>query len=255
MSVGLDEVGISSRTRGTIIKVPDVTPGLLIVDGRQLPFSLEGRWRSPVAPAANMSVEVEFDTAGAVASVSVVDAQQIAREKLEQFGGIAQEQGKVAAEMARQGVGALASRMGTAPLVAAVAIWVAWFFLPAIRITFFTESRSFTFWEILGLNLQNTFSPTGSHGLFGLLGLLAIAAPFARPFVAHPKASWLNGMPLVFIILAVARLLYSIDRAAGTSAIGREVSGFVQELVSLGLGSYVLIIAGAFLAYRAVRST
>jgi hypothetical protein len=253
MSVGLDEVGGAPRARGTIIKVPDVTPGLLIVDGRQLPFSLEGRWRSPVAPAANMAVDVELDSAGAVASVSVVDAQQVARERLEQFGGIAQQQGKVAAEMARQGVGTLAARMGTAPLVAAAAIWVAWFFLPAVNITFFTESRSFTFWEILGLDLQNPFNITGSHGLFGMLGLLAIAAPFARPFVAHPKASWLNALPLAFVVLAVLRLLYTISRAAGNVGANREVTSFVQDLISLGSGAYILVAAGAFLAFLAFK--
>lgn len=253
MSVGLAEVGVPSRVRGTIIKVPDTTPGLLMVDGHQLPFAIEGRWRSPVAPATNMAVEVELDAAGAVASVSVIDAQQVARERLEQFGGIAQQQGKVAAEIARQGVGALAARMGTAPLVAAVAIWIAWFFLPAISLTFFTESRSFTFWELLGLNLRNSFDPTGSQGLFGLIGLLAIAAPFARPFVVHPKAAWLNALPLAFIVLTIVRVLYSIERATGTSAIGREISSFVQELISLGIGGYVLIIASGFLAVRALR--
>jgi hypothetical protein len=253
MSVGLDEVGVSSRARGTIIKVPDATPGLLIVDGRQLPFSLEGRWRSPVAPAPNMSVDVELDPSGVVASVSVVDAQQVARERLEQFGGIAQQQGKAAAEMARQGAGALAARMGMAPLVAALALWVAWFFLPAVNITFFTESRSFTFWEILGLNLQNPFNLTGSHGLFGLLGLVAIAAPFARPFVVHPKSSWLNALPLAFVLLAVMRLVYTINRAAGNVGANREVTSFVQDLISLGSGAYILVIAGAFLAILAFR--
>jgi hypothetical protein len=253
MSVGLDDVLVPPRARGTIIKVPDVTPGLLIVDGRQLPFSLEGRWRSPVAPAVNMSVDVELDSSGAVASVSVVDAQQVARERLEQFGGLAQQQGKAAAEMARQGVGALAARMGTAPLVAAAAIWVAWFFLPAVNITFFAESRSFTFWQILGLNLQNPFNLTGSHGLFGMVGLLAIAAPFAHPVVAHPRASWLNAAPLAFVVLAVARLFYNINRAAANVGANREVSEFVQELVSLGIGAYILVAAGAFLAFLAIK--
>jgi hypothetical protein len=95
--------------------------------------------------------------------------------------------------------------------------------------TFFTESRSFTFWEILGLNFQNPFNLTGSHGLLGLLGLLAIAAPFARPFVVHPMASWLNAMPLAFVVLSVARLLYNINRAAGDVGANGEVTSFVQD--------------------------
>ena len=172
--------GTATRSRGTIIKVPDVTPGLLIVNGQQLAFTLEGRWKSPVAPAPNMSVEVDVDDSGAIAAVSVVDAQQIARERLEQFGGVAQQQGKVAAEMARQGVGALAARMGTAPMVAAIALWVAWFFLPLVVIEFFGTSRSVTFWQVLGLDSQNPFDQTGSHGLSSLLGLLAIGGAFRQ---------------------------------------------------------------------------
>ena len=90
-------------------------------------------------------------------------------------------------------------------------------------------------------------------GLFGLLGLLAIAAPFARPFVVHPKASWLNALPLAFVVLAVLRLLYTINRAAGNVGANREVTSFVQDLISLGSGAYILIAAGAFLAFRAFR--
>ena len=115
----------SSRVRGTVIKVPDAGPGLLFVGGQQKPFTLEGIWKSPVAPAANMMVEVDLDAAGAITGIAVVDSQQIAKEKLNQLGNVAQEQGKVAAEMAKQGVGALAARMGKVTLGAAVAIWIA----------------------------------------------------------------------------------------------------------------------------------
>ena len=253
MSAEIGTARSALRSRGTIIKVPDATPGLLVVDGRQLSFALEGRWRSPVAPATNMAVDVELDPAGGVASVAVVDPQQIARERLEQLGGIAQQQGKVAAEIARQGVGALAARMGMVPLVATAAIWIAWFFLPAVTITFFTESRSFTFWEILGLNFENPFNLTGSHGLFGLIGVLAIAAPIARPFIVHPKAAWLNAAPIAFVLLTVARLYYNVNQATGNLGANAEVTSFVRELVSLGSGAYVLLIVGAFLAFRAAR--
>ena len=94
---------------------------------------------------------------------------------------------------------------------------------------------------------------TGSHGLFGLLGLLAIAAPFARPFVVHTKAAWLNALPLAFVVLAVLRLLYTINRAAGNVGANREVTSVVQDVISLGSGACILVAAGAFLAFRAFR--
>ena len=43
------------RLRGTIVKVPDPGPGLLVVNGQQKQFTLEGIWKSPVAPAVTAS--------------------------------------------------------------------------------------------------------------------------------------------------------------------------------------------------------
>src|SRR5208282_3018438 len=100
----------SSRVRTTIIKVPDATPGLVFVNGQQKTFTLEGVWKWPVAPVANMTVEVDLDGTGTITAITVVDSQQIAKERLNQIGGVAQERGKEAANLAQQGVGALAAR-------------------------------------------------------------------------------------------------------------------------------------------------
>ena len=45
-------------------------------------------------------------------AITVVDAQQVAKERLSQLGGAAQEHGKEAAKLAQQGIGAMAARMG-----------------------------------------------------------------------------------------------------------------------------------------------
>jgi hypothetical protein len=74
--------GIATRVRATIIKVPDATPGLLIAKGRQTTFTLEGRWQSPVAPQPDMAVEVDLDPSGTVIRIAVVDAKQLAKERL-----------------------------------------------------------------------------------------------------------------------------------------------------------------------------
>ena len=50
---------MTPRLRETIIRTPDSSPGLLVVDGQQKSFTLEGAWKSPVAPALNMAVDVE----------------------------------------------------------------------------------------------------------------------------------------------------------------------------------------------------
>ena len=64
--------GDSSPTvRGTIVKVPDANPGLLFFNGQQKPFTVEGVWKSPVAPAPNMTVDVAVDGAGAITALTV----------------------------------------------------------------------------------------------------------------------------------------------------------------------------------------
>src|SRR5262249_29218662 len=79
-----------AKSRGNIIKVPDATPGIVFANGEQKTFRLEGTWKSAVAPAVNMAVDVEYDASGQVSAVSVVDAQQIARERMNQMSGVAQ---------------------------------------------------------------------------------------------------------------------------------------------------------------------
>jgi hypothetical protein len=233
-----------------VIKVPDANPGLLFVAGQQKPFTLEGVWKSPVAPAPNMMVDVELDGSGGITGIATVDSQQVAKEKLNQLGNVAQEQGKVAAEMAKQGVGALAARMGKVTLGAAVAVWIAWFFLPGVTLNLgFLGSKSFTFWEFLGLSFNDFSLLAGgnpSQGLFGFIGLAAIAAPFAAPFVRHPQAKFLNVAPIAFVALVLAKAGLDISRAG-------EARSVIMEAFSLGSGTYLLLIAGAVLAFYALK--
>lgn len=255
-----------SNVRGNIIKVPDSSPGLLFVNGQQRLFTLEGVWKSPVAPAANMTVEVEFDATGAIAAVSVVDAQQLAKERLNQLSGVAQEQGKVAAAIARQGVGALAARMGKIALGATAVLWVAWFFLPSFNVAWILMLKSFTFWEFLGVDLSNPQTigaGGGSHGLFGLIGLVAIAAPIAAPFLRHPRAKYLNAMPLAFLLISLLKFRWDMGRVVGKGE--GEMGRFAEQMaeaamktmmdaISFGFGLYVLFLASLVLATYALKT-
>ena len=100
---------IGLKVRATILRTPGDTPGLLFLDGRQWPFTLDNVWKSPVAPSVNMLVDVDFDGQGNITAIETVDPQQAAKEKLNQIGGEANSSGKEAAVIASQGVGALAS--------------------------------------------------------------------------------------------------------------------------------------------------
>ena len=254
----------TSTTRGTIIKVPDSTPGLLIVNGQQKWFVLEAVWRSPIAPAINMNVDVEMNENGSVLGITAVDAQQLTKEKLDRLGDIAQQQGKEAAEIAKQGVGALAARMGTSTLVATVVLWVAWFFLPAVKLEFFLLNRTFTFWEYLAMDVTNPQTPTGSHGLLGLLGLACILAPVARPFVQHARARYLNAAPLAFLVVAPLLVYLRMRGGIGpagaensiaelTRGVQREAAKALLDSLSISAGAVVLLIPAVFLAVMAFK--
>jgi len=246
---------MTAQHRGTIIKTPDSSPGLLVVEGQQKTFTLEGAWKSPVAPMVNMAVDIELDGAGFITGLTAVDSQQAAREKLKQIGGAAQEHGTVAVERARQGIGALAARMGKVALAVTVILWIAWFFTPALTIGegLSNASKSFTFWDLVGLDPNtNIVTTPASHGLFGLLGLLAIAAPFGSPFMRNPKARYLYAMPLGYLVIAVFVILSDFNTFFGhiysSLADAMKVLSF-----SFGYGTYVLVITSLFLAARVLK--
>jgi hypothetical protein len=238
-----------NQPRGTIIKTPDSSPGLLVVDGQQKTFTLEGVWKSSAAPAVNMAVDIELDGAGLITGLTAVDPQQAAREKLERIGG-------AAVERSRQGVGALAVRMGKATLAAAALLWIAWFFTPALtlREDISNVSKSFTFWDLVGLDPNtNIVTTPASHGLFGLLGLLAIAAPFASPFIRNPKAKYLYAMPLGYLAIAVF-VIRSDFNTFFAHILGANLADATKWLsFSFGYGTYVLVIASLFLATRVLK--
>lgn len=243
----------SPKLRGTIVRVPDANPGILFVNGQQKPFTLEGVWKSPVAPAANMTVDISLDAAGAVTFISVVDSQQLAKERLNQLSGVAQERGKEAAKLAQEGIGALASRMGKFAFGAVVALWIAWFFLPAASISGgFIGSISFTWWNLLGTSFDNPATLVGgntSHGLFALLGLAAIVVPFGAPFIRAAWSHYLNAAPFVYVLIAFLTVYAQEGKAFGDL----EKMG-ASNPFSWSWGVFVVGLAGLALATQALKA-
>jgi hypothetical protein len=241
-----------TRVRTTIVKVPDATPGLLFVNGQQKSFTLEGVWKSAVAPAANMSVDVDLDSAGNITAITVVDSQQLAKERMSQLGDVAQERGKEAAKLAQQGLGALIARMGAMALGSAVLVWIAWFFLPAATVSGgMVGSMSFTFWNLLGIDFNNPASMVGGandHGLLAMLGIVCIAAPFAAPFIKTPWSHYLNAAPLAIVLVGWISIYMGENKAFGDLAKMAGGSPF-----SFSWGIFILLIAAAVLATGALK--
>jgi hypothetical protein len=243
----------SATVRGTIVKVPDANPGLLFYNGQQKPFTVEGVWKSPVAPAPNMTVDVALDGAGAITALTVVDANQLNKERMAQISGVAQEKGKEAAKLAQQGVGALAARMGTVALASAVVVVIAYFFLPSASIAAgMVAGQTYTFSTLLGTDFSNmaqAMGATGSSlGLLGILGFLALVAPFAAPFIKTPWSHYLNAAPLGIVIIGWLAIYMNENKAFGDVAKLVGSSPF-----SFSWGLYVLILAALVLASGALK--
>jgi hypothetical protein len=49
--------------RGKILRDPRAGPGLLMIEGRQYWFSMEGVWKSEVPPKPGLAVDVKLDRA------------------------------------------------------------------------------------------------------------------------------------------------------------------------------------------------
>jgi hypothetical protein len=246
---------IAAKARGTIVKIPDATAGLLMVNGNQKQFTLEGVWKSPVAPAPNMTVDIEVDDAGAITAITAVDSRQLAKEQLNKFsdklGEIAHGQDKEGANLAKQSLGQLAARMGTVTLISTAVLWIAWFFLPGYKLDFgFLGSQTYTLWEFLGVNLEQVGTIQISHGFWAILGILAITAPFIVPFIKDPRAKFANGLPLVYSVIAIFA-----ERSSIIKAFAGPLVPDASSVLSMQLGTYIVLAAGAVIAGRALKSS
>lgn len=239
----------SHKLRGAVIKVPDAAPGILAVGGRQQPFSLEGVWKSAVAPAPNQTVEVELDNAGTLMSITVLDPQQLAKERLTELGGIAQERGKEVAAHLQLLLGALAARMGIVTLAAAVLVWIAWYLFPSAGISVGGEDiPSFSFATLLGTNLADQgawLNPGHSRALLRYLGLIAIAAPFAAPFIRTPWSRYLNVAPLAAVL--IGWMVIHENELSGPGQLGAD------NPFAFRWGFYLLLVASLALAASALK--
>lgn len=257
---------MASSQRGTVLEVPGgERPGLLFVDGRQVPFKLAGVWSSGVAPAVNQTVLVDLDDAGAVVRIVVLDAQTLAKEKLGQFTSVAGEQGQQAAAQGKEALGRVRARMGTLLMVLSALLIIAWFFLPAIEINIgFGVAKSFTVSDLLGIHL----SQDGGNSRFGFLsflGLLAVFAPWAAPWLKARWAPLLNAAPLALFAAAVLDLKWQVHgmvqqaiTAAGQwgGAQGQAAAqGMADQMVarlegamSPGIGLWLVVLLGVALA-------
>jgi hypothetical protein len=61
--------GTDVKKIGKILRDTRTGPGLVMVQGQQIPFSLPGAWRSEQPPIPGLSVEVELGAAGEILGI------------------------------------------------------------------------------------------------------------------------------------------------------------------------------------------
>jgi hypothetical protein len=219
--------------RGRIMRDPTAGAGLVIVQGRQHSFGLEGVWKSDALPRPGIVVDVEFDDAGRVIAMMAVPEARLAREQAEAAIALA----------TAKGAGVVA-RFGVPQLVAFAVLLLGWFWLAAIGVDApFAGQAKVTLWHALGaLNAGRPFEvlpggPAPSAGLYGVGALVCLAAPLSI-LVWNDRRAYLAALlPLAFM-LAIAWPLFDLARSAA---------------VSLGAGAYVALLAGCYLALASLK--
>jgi hypothetical protein len=81
------------KKRGKVLRDPGTGPGLLMIEGRQYWFCLEGIWKSEIPPKPGLTVDVKLDHAGQILAINAVSESQLAEEQAERSADTAKAAG------------------------------------------------------------------------------------------------------------------------------------------------------------------
>ncbi len=79
------------RKRGKVLREPSSTAGLVIVEGQQYWFSLDGLWKSEGPPQPGEVVDVDFDSDWRILAIAAVPESQLAKEQADAAAGAARK--------------------------------------------------------------------------------------------------------------------------------------------------------------------
>lgn len=254
--------------RGRILRDASTGTGLVSSNGSQHEFTLEGVWRSDTSPKQDMVVEFELDGAGKVISISAVSESDLAKEQAEKAAKLVKEKGLAV-------FNDIAARVGKPVLIAMGVVVVCWFYLSALDIKGLA-SMKITFWQMLGVvnawGGMDTMQSAAMQdkGIYGLLGILALAGPFIAQFWKNPLAHLGNALPLVLMLLVggvfyldLHNSLNEAIEAAGRQGAAwggprleeisktraREELEAALKVLHIGVGAYIALAASAYLAF------
>jgi hypothetical protein len=267
--------------RGRVLRDTAGGEGLLSVGGTQYPFRLERLWKSDRAPKVDMQVDVDFDDAGAILAIRVVDPAAVAREQAAKLAGQAGVAAKQAGEVAKQAAAefqakglpvlkAYAQLIGIPTLVAMALILIGWFFFSAVSVEFLGDKVSATFYDFMRVlnNPQNGLATIAGQrssgaGFYGFLCIVALFAPLI-PHVIKRRETWLAYCaPAAWMVLALLIGYWKVSSGIaeaqrqfggfGGGGVAREFMSEALNAVSIGFGAYLSVAAAAYLAYVGVK--
>jgi hypothetical protein len=246
--------------RGKVLRDPYAGPGLMIVEGQQHPFFLEGVWQSEVPPKPGLAVEVEFDSQGTVSRITAVRQAQLAKGQAEMALAAANKRGTALAW-------ATVGKFGLSQIVAAGLLIFSWWFLPAASIEVpFLGKLEFTLWQLLGYlnakNLSHALQRPGnpSSGFYGLLALIAVVAPFIHHYWTDRRALLGALSPLLFILVIGILLASNLQGTlAGPNegayqSLQRQAQEQFMQAVSVGVGTYLSMLLSLYFAALGVKN-
>lgn len=239
--------------RGKVLRDPYAGPGLLMVEGQQYPFALEGVWRSEVPAKPGLVVDVEFDQGGKITGITAIPESQLAKE-----------QATLALEAAKQQggklFGQLVAKVGMANLIAGAVLVISWLWLTAVSLELPFGKMEFTFWQVLGFlnssNVMDVMERNGhpSAGMYGFLALICMAGPFVHYFWKDKRAFLGGVLPLLFMVIVGIMLRSSITSAMGGGASGpyadvqKQAQDEMMKAISIGMGVYLSVLASLYFA-------
>jgi hypothetical protein len=245
--------------RGKVLRDPYVRPGLLIVEGQQHQFFLEGVWRSDVPPKPGLVVDVEFNAQGEVSAINAVAESQIAREQAEMALAAAKKKGSALAST-------LVAKFGLSQLVAAGLLLFSWSFLTAVSVQLpFPGRLEFTFWQVLGyLNSGNLSQALDGHrsvgfGFYNVLSLVAICGPFLHHFWKDKRAAFGGLLPFTFMLVIWVLVRSNVQSSLSGPSDGlfgnlqQQAQEELMKAISLGIGAYVSMLVSLYFAGTGVK--
>jgi hypothetical protein len=244
----------SMRKRGKVLRDPYAGPGLVMIEGQQYRFSLEGIWKSESLAKPGVVVDVDLDRNFEIVGITAVSESQLAKEQAEAAG-----------EKHHASLAKLIPRFGAENLAAGGLLVLGWFFLTSLSIEVpFLGKLEFTFWQILsfvhsnrGFAMERGVRP--GTGIYGLLALVALTAGLVHRLWQDKRAALGGLAPLVFmgIIGTMARTEirsgFGAELGGAYGAVARQAQSEAMRGLSLGLGAYLSVLVSVYFAAVGIK--